>query len=116
MTTLAQKRTDYVERLRKALQEVIQVLSAWEEVERISVFGSFARGRLDLGTDLDILVIMRTEEPFLQRLRRVYAGVRLDVDADILCYTPEEWSRMGETPWGRAIRREETVVYEKEPS
>lgn len=114
MTTLAQERAEYAERLKRALQKVVRILSSWEEVERISVFGSFARGRLDLGTDLDLLVIMRTEEPFLQRLRRVYGSILLDVDADVLCYTPEEWKLMQETSFGRALQRQERVVYEKE--
>jgi predicted nucleotidyltransferase len=114
LTTLAKKRADYAERLERALRRIVQVLSAWGEVERISVFGSFARGRRDLGTDLDVLVLLRTEEPFVERLRRIYAAVQVDVDADILGYTPGEWEHVRETPWGRALRRDEKILYEKE--
>lgn len=114
--SLAQKRADYANRLESTLQSLIEVLSRWDEVERISLFGSYARGRHDLGTDLDVVVLMRTEEPFLERLRRLYSSCPLTVDVDILCYTPEEWDRVQETAWGRRIRSEEVMVYEKKPA
>ncbi|MGB4781305.1 nucleotidyltransferase domain-containing protein [Candidatus Methylomirabilis sp.] len=49
--------------------------------------GSYARGRADLFTDLDLLVVMETNLSFIDRLRMLYPLLALPVDLDLLCYT-----------------------------
>ena len=112
-TTLLQQRAAYANLLRESLQHIVQTLSALDEVERISLFGSYARGRADLFTDLDILVVMETEKGFLERLQMLYALVAVPVDLDLICYTPQEFQSLKEQPFLRQILREEVVLYEK---
>ncbi|GIW40292.1 MAG: hypothetical protein KatS3mg076_0869 [Candidatus Binatia bacterium] len=112
---LAEKRAAYVRELEAALAESIRILSSIEEVERVSVFGSYARGKRDLLTDLDLLVVMRTEMPFLERLGFLYGRLALPVDADIFSYTPEELRSLAERPFFRTMLRDEVVLYEKGP-
>ena len=82
--------------------------------ERISVFGSYARRKShDLFTDLDILIIMKTDKPFLERMREIYSLLALPVDADILCYTPEEFERLKKRGFFRSLLKEEVTLYEK---
>ncbi len=114
MGRLEHARTAYGHRLERALQRLLQNLSGREEVERVILFGSYARGRRDLGTDLDVVIIMRTNKDFLDRLRDLYATLNLGVDIDILCYTPEEWETVRTTSWGRHIEHTGVVLYEKE--
>jgi predicted nucleotidyltransferase len=59
--SLTHSRTAYSNLLKASLDQIVTKLSALEEVERVSLFGSYARGRIDLLADLDILVIMNTE-------------------------------------------------------
>ena len=59
--SLTESRTAYSNLLKASLDQIVTKLSALKEVERVSLFGSYARGRIDLLTDLDILVIMNTE-------------------------------------------------------
>ncbi len=59
--SLTESRTAYSNLLKTSLDQIVTKLSALEEVERVSLFGSYARGRIDLLTDLDILLIMNTE-------------------------------------------------------
>ncbi|MEJ5376118.1 MAG: nucleotidyltransferase domain-containing protein [bacterium] len=106
-------RLAYVRELEQALGRIVDVLSSVEEVERVSLFGSYARGRADLFTDLDILVVMDTDRAFLDRLRYLYGLLAVAVDVDILCYTPREFQTLKERPFLKRILQEEKVLYEK---
>jgi|YNPNPStandDraft_1061719.scaffolds.fasta_scaffold25056_2 predicted nucleotidyltransferase len=90
------------------------------EVERILLFGSRARGDAGPHSDLDLLIVRRTEERFLARIGAAYqcladAAVHLGVDVDVLVYTPEEYQRMLDegNPLVTRAHREGKVLYEK---
>jgi predicted nucleotidyltransferase len=85
-------RREHARLLEESVQKMVKVLRGW--VEMISLFGSYARGRSDLFTDLDILIIMKAEKSFVDRVKEIYSLLALPVDADILCYTPEEVERL----------------------
>jgi predicted nucleotidyltransferase len=108
-----QERTEYVNLLEQTLQHIVATLSRREDIERVSIFGSYARGRRDLFTDLDLLIVMRTERDFVDRLRLMYELLASPVDMDLLCYTPEEFQALKESPFLRRILQEEVVLYEK---
>jgi predicted nucleotidyltransferase len=112
---LKERRAVYLRRLEESLDRLVQVLSAMPEVERIIIFGSYARGRRDLLTDLDILVVMCTDLPPLERSKLLYQTLALPVDLDLLCYTPEELEAAKESPFLKAILKEGIVLYEKKP-
>ncbi len=107
-----QRRAAYAGRLESALERVVARLSSLPEVQRISVFGSYARGRRDLFTDLDVLVVLQTDEAIPARLARLYGLVDAGVDLDLLAWTPEEFACMRERPFGRGILAGERVLYE----
>lgn len=111
--TLAEARAAYVSLLENTLQQIVARLSALPGVERISVFGSYAHGRADLFTDLDVLVVMETEQPFTERLRMLYGLLAAPVDMDLVCYTPHEFSQLQDQPFLKRVRQEEVVLYEK---
>lgn len=111
--TLASARKAHADMLAQGLQRVVAMLSATPEVERVLLFGSYARGREDLFTDLDILVIMRSDQPFLERTAKLYQRLAAGVDMDLLCYTPEELERNKDRPFFRHVLREAKVLYEK---
>ena len=110
---IAQARVAYVSLLEQSLHHIVKKLSALEQVERVSLFGSYARGRADLFTDLDILVVMDTDKAFAERLRMLYSLLAVPVDLDLLCYTPLELRSLRERPFLRRILQEEVVLYEK---
>ncbi|MCX7750170.1 MAG: nucleotidyltransferase domain-containing protein [Candidatus Bipolaricaulota bacterium] len=112
--TWAERRERYARRLDRALELAVSRLASLPEVERVILFGSYARGRRDLATDLDLLVVMRTEEGFLDRLGRLYgllAGI--GVDLDLLAYTPREIEENRDRPFFRRALAGGRVVYEK---
>lgn len=111
---LARKREEYRRALEESLARLVALLSADPTVRRIILFGSYARGRADLRTDLDLIVVQESDRGFLDRMAEISRRVGpLPVDADILVYTPQEWERVRETPFGRMVLKEGRVLYEK---
>lgn len=92
--TLSDMRAEYAALLEQSLQQIVEKLSMVKEVKRVSVFGSYARGRVDLFTDLDLLVILQTDKGPVERLQMLYGLIAAPVDIDILCYTPEEFEAL----------------------
>lgn len=60
----------------------------------VLLFGSCARGDADDASDVDVIVVYRTEKRFLDRLDELYSLWDLPVGVDILAYTPEEFEEM----------------------
>jgi predicted nucleotidyltransferase len=69
---------------------------------RIGYFGSIATGNWGVGSDLDLLVIVRDcKEPF-ERRGRAFDALGFPVPVDLLVYTEEEWQRI--TKEGKALK------------
>ena len=95
------------------LHKLVRLLQPYEP-DRIILFGSRARGDADEYSDYDVIVIKRTDRPFLDRLRDMVPYlVAFDRAAEILVYTPEEFDRMRETGLGWLVRQEGVVLYER---
>lgn len=110
---LAQKRAEYAVALARSLEEIVARLSGMPEVERVILFGSYAGGRADLFTDLDLLVVMSSEQDFVRRTAGLYQKVRADVDLDLLVYTPDEFERQRTRGLVRRALETGKVLYEK---
>jgi Predicted nucleotidyltransferases len=79
---------------RKALkQHIVSVFKAFDP-QRIIVFGSLARGDWDEMSDIDVIVVYRTDKSFLDRLKELYLSWDIPKAVDILAYTPEEFEHM----------------------
>ena len=95
------------------LAEIVEVLKPYEP-ERVILFGSRARGEPDELSDYDLIVIKRTDRPFIERLRDMVPYiVQLKRPADILVYTPEEFDRMSDIGLGWVVRQEGVTLYER---
>lgn len=78
---------------------VATLAQAAPNAEQILLFGSYARGQADAGSDLDFLVIESTVENRARemvRLRRVLRPLRLPVD--VLVYSRAEVDQWGQHP------------------
>lgn len=85
--------------------------------QRVILFGSAARGDADVRSDLDLLVIKETAEPFVARLEVMAGLCPPGVHADILVYTPAELDRMmaERNPFVAKALEDGKVVYEAGP-
>jgi predicted nucleotidyltransferase len=113
---LGARRIAYAQRLEAALERIVRALAQVEGIQRVSLVGSAARGRRDLFTDLDLLVVWRTDLSPVDRLRCLYPLLHSAVDVDLLCYTPEEFEALRETPFLRRIASEAVVLHETKPA
>lgn len=79
------------------------------------MFGSLVTGDIHEWSDIDLVIIKRTDLPFLQRLDEARHLLHPRVGTDILVYTPEEFEQMSQT---RLFVQEEIldkgiVIYER---
>src|SRR2546422_5577595 len=68
----------------------MDILIREHEPEKLILFGSAAQGEIHEWSDLDLVVIKRTDKPLLERIEEVLRLVRPKVGLDVLIYTPEE--------------------------
>ena len=80
---------DATDRLSPEIQSVLNGLMAYEP-ERVILFGSAARGDADERSDIDLIVVKKTEVRFVQRLVTAGALVPPGISADVFVYTPQE--------------------------
>lgn len=82
------------------------------EIVRIGLFGSYARGDWGVGSDIDLVVIVRqTDVPFIERAR-LFSVIDLPLSTDLLVYTQDEWQKMlKEGRFAPRIQREAIWMY-----
>lgn len=99
----------------KVIQQITTKVANAAHPTKIIIFGSYARGDADEGSDLDLLVI----EPFVANKREEMVRLRLaigdvGIGVDILVYSEKEVEEWGHVP-GAALftaLREGKVAYE----
>jgi predicted nucleotidyltransferase len=86
-------------------------------VQRVIVFGSFARGEASRRSDVDLLLIQETDKRFLERydglLREITQAVS-GRDVDLLIYTPQELTQLVQRPFIATALREGITLYESQ--
>ncbi|NLI80854.1 MAG: nucleotidyltransferase domain-containing protein [Deltaproteobacteria bacterium] len=70
------------------------VLPNRADLLRVGYFGSYARGDWGVGSDLDLLIIVRTSSQPFERRAAEWNTMDLPVPADVLVYTEEEWQAL----------------------
>jgi predicted nucleotidyltransferase len=77
------------------------------------VFGSYARNTENRKSDLDLIIVQRTDKRFFDRyddFSDIYENLR-GVQTDILIYTPEELKRISSRPFIRKALEEGITIY-----
>lgn len=83
-------------------------------VERVVLFGSWARGDYLIGSDIDLIVISKDfkQMPFLERLEMLSLNWPFNKAADIIGYTPEEYLQLEKkSVLVREAKREGITIY-----
>ena len=93
----------------------VRILTEHGNPERVIVFGSLASGQVHAWSDIDLVIVEKTDLPFWQRLRQTRRLLRPKVGTDILVYTPEEFEqlRRDRTFFREEILAKGMVVYER---
>ena len=84
--------------------------------ERVILFGSHARGDASKGSDVDLLIVMETDDPVTRRalpIRKALWG--FPFPKDILVRTPGEFEKAKDQFWTATYpaAREGRVLYER---
>lgn len=83
-------------------------------VERVLLFGSWARGRATRRSDLDLLVVWQTDLPPLERIGRVLRALKdAPLPIEPVVYTPQEFMGRRDLPFLRGVLEEARVLYER---
>jgi len=98
-------------------EEVLKAVKAWAdeemkrhpEIVKIGLFGSYARGDYGVGSDLDLLIVVKEEkEPFFKRALK-YDTSRLPLSADVWVYLEVELETLKETRFYREVLEKEII-------
>ena len=102
--------------------EVIQTARRWacqvgqkrDDVLRIGCFGSYAKGTWGVGSDLDIVIVVKdTDQPFSIRASQ-WDTTPLPVPVDVIVYTQREWDSLPQGGRAAKMFRDETIwLYER---
>ncbi|MGB9723481.1 MAG: nucleotidyltransferase domain-containing protein [Chloroflexia bacterium] len=85
-----------VERAGEILQEIVRRLVAGYAPQKVILFGSYAYGEPDAGSDIDLLIIKDTPQRPLERwmeVKRLLRDLSCRVAISPLVYTPQEIER-----------------------
>ncbi len=99
----------------KEIKKIVRRIARNYKPEKIYLFGSFAWGKPNRDSDIDLLIIKKTKQDFFQRnfaVRKIIDGV---LPVDILVRTPEEVKKrliLGDFFY-RDIVRKGKPLYEK---
>ncbi len=75
---------------REAIQRVTQQVVAQCHPQKVILFGSYAYGTPTADSDVDLLVVLDTDEPQLHVAARIAAAIDHPFPIDILVRTPKE--------------------------
>jgi uncharacterized protein len=102
----------------KVIRELRRVLEAQYEPEKIILFGSSAEGGAQDDSDIDLLIVKETSQPFYRRLthvRQLVSPYRGGLPFDLIVLTPAELKQrlaLGDQ-FLASILRSGTILYDK---
>ncbi len=97
------------------MKRCVHLLTEHGTPEKVILFGTLATGGIHEWSDIDMVVVERTDLPFFQRMKHVRKLLQPKVAMDIMVYTPEEFHRLcAESPFFREeIIGKGIILYER---
>jgi len=99
----------------KIVKRFINLIIKKFNLKKIIIFGSFARGDYHKGSDLDLIIVGKFKERFIDRIGKIIELNDSDLEIDAMVYTEEEFQKMIQErrPFVEQALEEGIVVYEK---
>ncbi len=98
----------------KKITDLLTPLFKKNNVERAILFGSGARGTQTRKSDLDLVIILKTDKRFFERFEdfeEIHNLVK-GCSVDMLIYSPEELMNISHRKFIKTILSEGKVIYE----
>ena len=84
---------------KREIERVAKRIGIAANAERVILFGSYARGEASENSDVDLMIIARSELPRFKRTRELYKFFQPHpFGMDLLVYTPEEVEKGKRSP------------------
>ncbi len=99
-------------RLQTEAQRLVEQLKALGAV-KIILFGSLARGRISLSSDIDLLVLFEGDRPARDLTRWVYEQIDAREGVDLLAHSTTSFEKVRGWPFYREILKDAKVLYER---
>jgi len=100
----------------KEIQKIKNQIVKNYKPEKIILFGSFAYGKPNKNSDLDLLIIKNTKSSRVKRIKDVLMKVDSDLPLEPLVYTPKELAcriKLGGDFFIEEVIRKGKIIYEK---
>ena len=106
-----EQRGKIAEQIEEYCHEIVRQL----DPELVVLFGSFASGDINEGSDIDIMVIAAFQVSFLDRIKLLLDLNHLELPIEPIGYTGEEFQRMRqrESPFITEVMRKGRILYKK---
>jgi predicted nucleotidyltransferase len=109
----ARRQAERLELLQSEARRIAAELASDPAVRKVILFGSAARGQACTTSDLDLIVVMRTDLPFIERYGPVWRRTKPVIAVDLLVYTPQEFEQLVQNrPFIRSAVHEGKVLYD----
>ncbi len=79
--------------IKEIILKFIYDISSLVKIEKVILFGSWARGEANKKSDIDLIILSSDFEKlkYFKRSGRFYMKWNYPIDIDIICLTPEEY-------------------------
>jgi len=97
------------------IQSLLDPIFEKNKVQQVVLFGSSARRTETQKSDLDLMIVMESDQRFFDRFDafdEIYDLLK-GRDLDLLIYTPEELKRISDRPFIRSLLKEGQIIYEQ---
>lgn len=104
--------------LENALNNFVSDVKKTYHPDKIILFGSYASGKVNDNSDLDLLVVAPSKDDFWTRMKDISGCCSRTVGMDVLFYTPAEYSKMlaSRTFFRKEIQDKGKIIYDKAKS
>ncbi len=80
--------------IKKRLNSFIKDITTFYQIDKIILFGSFARGDYHENSDIDLIIVGNFKEKFFDRIGKILEYIPDDLEIELLVYTIEEFKNM----------------------
>jgi predicted nucleotidyltransferase len=103
-------------KLEAELKRILKILHSEYSPERLILFGSLAEGKAEETSDIDLIIIKRTDKRFTERIGEVIEICKPKMAVDFIVYTPEEFLSLKERePFIKEeVLRKGKIIYERQ--
>lgn len=89
------------EKIYEQLRELANLLKSEHKVNKVYLYGSFARGNFNEGSDIDLIIVGEFQGKMPQRIKKIFDLTSLPVEP--LVYTEAEFEQMKQRPFLKQV-------------